>query len=307
MSSSTTAFAMAAPRAGTASNLVVSTADGQTVIDTAPTRTATGGLSTYTGLSFQAPEVRGEVVPNFARGATHLQVLPGQVNTLFTSSTLTFATTRSVIETDNGQPTTFPLTISADISLVPVVTTTSQSLLSPKHRNLPSLLQYSWCCVFRRRRITKAPEILVGQRPESPKETRNPFDDSNASRESWAPYIDRRETQESRSSYNTVSTRQLYISNQVNRAREKVAELERISTLLRSSTLSSRDSGSRPGSGITATAVGDESTNVDDAQLRGVQEKLELAMLQIEGLNNRIQELEVHQKALSAKLLHGAQ
>lgn len=174
----------------------------------------------------------------------------------------------------------------------------SLSPIAPQPSVAPSVFLALCFC---RRRITKAPEILFGQRPESPKETSNPFDDSNATRESWAPYIDRRQTQGSRSSYNTVSTRQLYISNQVNRAREKVAELERMSTLLRSSTLSSRDSGSRPGSGITATAVGDESTNVDDAQLRGVQEKLELAMLQIEGLNNRIQELEVHQKALSAE------
>ncbi|KAJ7819890.1 hypothetical protein B0H14DRAFT_3472668 [Mycena olivaceomarginata] len=233
MSSSTTAFAMAAPRAGTASNLVVSTADGQTVIDTAPTRTATGGLS--------------------------------------------------VIETDNGQPTTFPLTISADISLVPVVTTTSQSLLSPKlalslagffswsaesfsvvtfHRNLPSLLQYSWRCVSVVAE-SKAPEILVAASP--------------------GRHI----------STGVKLRKQIIIQHRFDTTADvhTPALLDLVFSRLRLAA----------GFGDNCDRGRDESTNVDDAQLRGVQEKLELAMLQIEGLNNRIQELEVHQKALSAE------
>jgi predicted RNase H-like nuclease (RuvC/YqgF family) len=153
----------------------------------------------------------------------------------------------------------------------------------------------------RRRRSTKATEIPAAERPESPKETNNPFDGSNTNRESWELHVDRHQTQEHRLSYNTVSTRQLYISNQVNRAREKVAELEAMSTLLRSSTMSSRGSGSRPGSEITATAVGDEGVNGDDSELRRVQETLERAMQQIEGLNNQIRELEMHRIRLSAE------
>jgi hypothetical protein len=88
----------------------------------------------------------------------------------------------------------------------------------------------------------------------------------------------------------------------VNRAREKVAELEAMSTLLRSSTMSSsgESSGSQLGPGIIATAVGDEPVNGDDSESRRVQETLERAVQQIEGLNNRIRELEMHRMQLSA-------
>jgi hypothetical protein len=153
----------------------------------------------------------------------------------------------------------------------------------------------------RRRRSTKATQIPAVERLKSPKETSNPFNDSNANCESWELHVDRHQTQEYRLSYNTVSTRQLYISNQVNRAREKVAELEAMSTLLHSSTISSRGSGSRPGSEITAPAVGDEEVNGDDSELCRVQETLERAMQQIEGLNNRIRELEMHRIRLSSE------
>jgi hypothetical protein len=149
---------------------------------------------------------------------------------------------------------------------------------------------------FRRRGAAKGTEISIVQRTDSPKETCDPFDDSNANRESWEPYIDRRPTREHRLSHNTVSTRQLYISNQVNRARQKMAELEEMSTLLRSSTLLSGGSGPRPGSGITATAEGNEE---DDSESRSVQETLERAMQQIEALNNRIRELEMHRMRFS--------
>jgi hypothetical protein len=88
----------------------------------------------------------------------------------------------------------------------------------------------------------------------------------------------------------------------VNRAREKVAELEAMSTLLRSSTMSSsgESSSSQLGPGIIPTAVGDEPVNGDDSESRRVQETLERAVEQIEGLNNRIRELEMHRMQLSA-------
>ncbi|KAJ7361027.1 hypothetical protein DFH08DRAFT_363767 [Mycena albidolilacea] len=167
------------------------------------------------------------------------------------------------------------------------------STIAPQPSATPILL----ALCFRRRGAAKGTEISIVQRTDSPKETCDPFDDSNANRKSWEPYIDRRPTREHRLSYNTVSTRQLYISNQVNRARQKVAELEEMSTLLHSSTLFSRGSGSRPGSGMTATAEGNEE---DDSESRSVQETLERAMQQIEELNNRIRELEMHRMRLSA-------
>ncbi|KAJ7757628.1 hypothetical protein B0H16DRAFT_1824040 [Mycena metata] len=85
---------------------------------------------------------------------------------------------------------------------------------------------------------------------------------------------------------NTVSTRQLYISNQVNRAREKVAELEaETSTLLRQS---SRSSDSHQ-EGIPS---GTDELSADDLNSSGIYERLERAIQQIEGLNDRIRELE---------------
>ncbi|KAJ6601162.1 hypothetical protein DFH09DRAFT_1069831 [Mycena vulgaris] len=65
----------------------------------------------------------------------------------------------------------------------------------------------------------------------------------------------------------TISTRQLYISNQVNRARKKVIELEEMSTILRSTSQSSRS------------------------------DKLELALDQIKALKAQIHELESQRRS----------
>jgi len=95
--------------------------------------------------------------------------------------------------------------------------------------------------------------------------------------------------------------RQLYISNQVNRAREKVAELEEMSILLRSSSNYSRGNSWRPASDIDhdlpSAAIGDEPAHADDPQSLGVEDKLERAILQIEALNNRIRELEMQRRS----------
>ncbi|KAJ7811779.1 hypothetical protein B0H14DRAFT_2858919 [Mycena olivaceomarginata] len=331
-------FTTAGPRARVASH------PGASTTIAAPTQTATAGLSAYSGLPFQAP-----------KSGASLQVLVGQATPLSSSSTSTFTITTAFVQTDlNGLLTTVPLTItSTDVTLVPVATTGSNSLASPKSTNATTVIiacgvvgvvlfliagiisclfgphrQHSraFCCRprsrspladperslstippqpstnSRRPRVANGTENSVVQRPESPKEICNPFDDYNAKRESWEQYIDRCQIGEHRLSYNTVSTRQLYISNQVNRAREKVAELEAMSTLLHSSTMSSsgESSGSQLGPGIIATAVGDEPVNGDDSESRRVQETLERAVQQIEGLNNRIRELEMHRMQLSA-------
>ncbi|KAJ7819891.1 hypothetical protein B0H14DRAFT_3472669 [Mycena olivaceomarginata] len=288
-------FTTADPRAGVASQ-------GASAIVAAPSQTTTAGLSSGLGVPpFQAPKVGGG-----ADATTPLQVLTGQATAA--GSTLSIGTftitTGSVQSGPNGQLTTVPLTItSTGVTLVPVAT--GGQTASSKCR--ASDFYYS-TRTFRRSfnthgAVFPSPRCREGnpdfhvQRTDSPKETCDPFDDSNANRESWEPSIDRRPTREHRLSHNTVSTRQLYISNQVNRARQKVAELEEMSTLLRSSTLSSRGSGLRPGSGITATAEGNEE---DDSESRSVQETLERAMQQIEALNNRIRELEMHRMRFSA-------
>ncbi|KAJ7045113.1 hypothetical protein C8F04DRAFT_1343687 [Mycena alexandri] len=108
-------------------------------------------------------------------------------------------------------------------------------------------------------------------------------------RASWAPYINKLKTRQPLSPSNTVSTRQLYISNQVNRARQKVAELEaETSTLLRSSSNASRQE--------SILTEADELTVHDPNS--AIYERLERAIGQIEGLNDRIRELE-HQRRSS--------
>lgn len=146
--------------------------------------------------------------------------------------------------------------------------------------------------------------IPAPQEPESPKEIRNPFDSEfPLNRESWAPHIDTIQSREHVSTRsNTVSTRQLYIANQVHRAREKVAELEEMSTLLRSSSNSSHENGPRLIARAdhdalpVAPALHDEPVNPFSDPLQ-VQAKLERAILQIEGLNNRIRELEMQRRS----------
>ncbi|KAF8204229.1 hypothetical protein K438DRAFT_1819363 [Mycena galopus ATCC 62051] len=112
--------------------------------------------------------------------------------------------------------------------------------------------------------------------------------------ESWAFYVDRLQTRELTPS-NTISTRQLYISNQVHRAREKVAELEEMSSLLlRSPTASSRGYSSRPGSGMTeAEGAWTAPTNADQP----VDDRLDRAILEIQALNSRIRELEMQRRS----------
>ncbi|KAJ7877456.1 hypothetical protein B0H13DRAFT_2053838 [Mycena leptocephala] len=143
----------------------------------------------------------------------------------------------------------------------------------------------------RRRALRTRTQISPLQRQESFKEIR-PYlgSKSDAHRASWAPDID---TDGPRSSI--ISTRQLVISNQVNRAWEKVAELEEISSLLRFSFNSPHEDRNRQASEtdhdvLPPAAAGEDS--VHDADSLGVQDKLERAIRQIEGLNNRIHELE---------------
>ncbi|KAF7362311.1 hypothetical protein MVEN_00577700 [Mycena venus] len=164
--------------------------------------------------------------------------------------------------------------------------------------------------LFTRRRR----ELKRTQRPETPKEICNPFDSeavSDVDPAFWVSHLDRFQTGErgsTHSSSDVVSTRQLYISNQVNNARQKLAELEEISIHLRSSSINSaRVSSWRSVSGIdhdanpvpSAAAEENESANVDDPESFGVEDKLllERALREIEELNNRIRELEMQRRS----------
>jgi hypothetical protein len=119
---------------------------------------------------------------------------------------------------------------------------------------------------------------------------------SDVNRASWAPYITRMmipSPDETLTYSGTISTRRLYISNQVNRAREKVMELEQMSTLLRSTSHSSYNSADM--SSWTAHYDADPTCLSNSLE---VQQKLERAMHQIEALNAQIRELESQRRSL---------
>ncbi|KAJ7447266.1 hypothetical protein FB451DRAFT_1188446 [Mycena latifolia] len=115
---------------------------------------------------------------------------------------------------------------------------------------------------------------------------------SDINRASWEPYIDR-----IISPQRTLTN--LYISNQVNRARKKVLELEEVSMLLRSASDSSWGSSARLAPNnldhtVEHSAADSQPTNgskypSDSLEVQG---KLEHAIQQIEALNARIHELE---------------
>ncbi|KAJ6541718.1 hypothetical protein B0H19DRAFT_322450 [Mycena capillaripes] len=234
-------------------------------------------------------------------------VLVGAVGQLSESTTV-FTTTSAVSTTGaDGKPTTTNLVFtSTQVTLVPVSTTTGETATSKLHSanklvitvaasvSVGVILLLSALIFFviarRRRTLRKQTKTSL----ESPKVTANPFYselDVNQSRASWTPYIDRAQTRGSTlTASNTVSTRQLYISNQVERARKKMAELEEMSTLLRSTSNASRQESGRPPSYDIppTTAPVDEPANSSLA----VQDRLDRAVREIEGLNNRIRELE---------------
>ncbi|KAJ7819892.1 hypothetical protein B0H14DRAFT_2834814, partial [Mycena olivaceomarginata] len=173
---------------------------------------------------------------------------------------------------------------------------------------------------FGRGRTTRGTQISDVQRPEPSKEsanpfddsnaTRDPFDDSNGSRASWASYIDSLHSQEPEPTPSTAvstreSIRELYLFNQASRAQAQAAKLEEATAHMRSSTMTLPAYVSGPasasGSGsVVSMATGDERTNADDSEARGVEDQLKRAMKEIEGLNSRIQELEVQRTSTSA-------
>ncbi|KAF8204180.1 hypothetical protein K438DRAFT_1819264 [Mycena galopus ATCC 62051] len=269
----------------------------QTVSNAVVSQTATGAPSTVTGL--QAPKIRGTNSAGLV--TTGVEVLPDQITFEFSTSTATYTFTSFSETVISGHSTLAPVTIfSTSLTLVPAPTGLSAASTAAATSNAGAIAGgvvgaailliggiVLWLFLRRRRRA----EVSPAPCPESPEELRDPFADINHARESWAPSVDRLQTRES----NTTSTRQLYISNEVHRAREKVAELEEMSSLLlRSSTASSRGYSSRPGSGITeAEGAWTAPTNADQP----VDDRLERAILEIQALNSRIRELETQRRS----------
>ncbi|KAF7347292.1 hypothetical protein MVEN_01484500 [Mycena venus] len=281
----------------------------QTVIETV----AAGTVQLQPSGILQTPKVGGA-----SGGAADptLVVLPAApLSTLFTSTTTVFTSTTYAETPTNGKPTTIQSTFlfSAPTGLVRVATSNDQLEASTSNKSiaieagvvvgviilLTGILPHCCCMCQRRRR-----QPLAHQQLESPQEIPNPFISESESvvlnRGSWTPYIDRLRTREHRlSSSNTISTRQLYISNQVNRARQKVAELEEISSLL---LCCSRGNSLRSASGTVrdppaVAAEKDEPAPTDNPELPGVQVQLERANQQIEELNTRIRELEMQRRS----------
>ncbi|KAJ7146372.1 hypothetical protein C8R44DRAFT_973181 [Mycena epipterygia] len=237
---------------------------------------------------------------------TPFAVLPGQATApLLSSSTTIFTHTSAIATVIDGKSTTInSLSVGTSVTLVPVPTGQAASSSTSSSKTTVTIvgasigvaviiLGLTVCIILRRRRAalrrrraSLQTKLSSGHLSESPEEINTPSDShSGLNRASWEPYIARHSAQPTLTPANTISTRQLYISNQVNRAREKMTELEEVSTLLRSASHGSRTSDGRlsvPGTNPADTA-GDPEDRDD---------KLERAIRQIEALNSRIHELE---------------
>ncbi|KAJ7608755.1 hypothetical protein FB45DRAFT_379557 [Roridomyces roridus] len=158
----------------------------------------------------------------------------------------------------------------------------------------------TWRFIYLRRKAASRSKRIPtsGQRkstqPESDAEVIDPF--SDAFRTSWqanggselqSSNVDSTQPTSLTHASSISSTRQLYISNQVNRAREKVQELEELSSLLLHSARNSGVSSNRiqlENISEPQDGQGNESTALEN--------RLQRALEEIEGLNLRIQELE---------------
>ncbi|KAJ7686850.1 hypothetical protein B0H17DRAFT_1071313 [Mycena rosella] len=141
---------------------------------------------------------------------------------------------------------------------------------------------------------------------ESLGENVNPFGSGlGVKRASWGTY--RTESSEDTlAAASTTSTRELYISNLVNRAQEQVTALEEISALLRSSSRSSGassiSSSSRTYRGVQQPVDAEQANGPGDPESHKVQDKLERAMHQINVLNSRMRELERSRRSSRPRL-----
>ncbi|KAJ7045110.1 hypothetical protein C8F04DRAFT_1388686 [Mycena alexandri] len=282
-----------------------------TAVTPVPVATVTGTwATTFTGLPSTGLAPKLEEVasaPSFFFGPSGIaDLLVGGVTTSFSISVSTLTGTTAVPVTISGIATVsnsvFTTTITEQI---PVATITGQSAASKPGRGRKKVVLVTavtvssvvvvifslvlWVILRRRRRASRRNTELLTARGSEPKDLPTPFDlesldvgsQSGVNRASWALYINRPDTRQGLTPSSTVSTRQVYISNQVNRAREKVAELEaETSTLLRQS--------SRPSHHEAGTGNGP----VNDLNPSAIYERLERAVQQIEGLNDRIRELE---------------
>jgi len=171
-----------------------------------------------------------------------------------------------------------------------------------------------WIILRRNRKaLERQTQTLEPSGPEFCKDVSSAFDakvvpvvydnnlESGVNRSSWASYvISIPPRDDTLSPSNTISTRQLYISNQVRRAREKTAELEEKSVIARSPSTRDRPS-SWTGSEVTAApSPSDELPPVPSGSKSSsnpADEKLENAIRRIEVLNDRICELELQRES----------
>ncbi|KAJ7157248.1 hypothetical protein C8R46DRAFT_422541 [Mycena filopes] len=231
---------------------------------TSPVTTFTG-LGTVPGLG--APRLGGAPAPS---GIAVLPVPPPSL----TETTATFTSmSMQTIRTSN---------ILMTLQLARIASGSIGSLY------LVMIALVLWMLCARRRTRTKTTRAA---KADTPAELESRLD----GRESWAPYIDRADTLLSPTN-TTSTTRQLYISNQVHRARQKVAELEaETSTLLRANSANSSGTASVRSASWTASDVGE--TVLRSPSLPGSpgvedRDTLAGAMQQIRDLNDRIRELE---------------
>ncbi|KAF7307599.1 hypothetical protein MIND_00554900 [Mycena indigotica] len=228
---------------------------------------------------------------------TTFAVLGNQPSVTLSTSTSLIVTNSPVPTVINGVSTTINVPItSALLALVPIGTSPS-----PSARHLPARLSATQVVLIvfttvgfllvlglvvlvklRRRRARTREEQLAAQENNI-----DPFVDTRRPPSNWVSFINNSEppvaTDLSRSS--TMATRQTYISNEMHRAREKMAELEQD---LRLSQASANN----------VQVVTSGSTIIANSEQEPVIEQgLAAAMQQIEQLKTRIRQLESQRRS----------
>ncbi|KAJ7608749.1 hypothetical protein FB45DRAFT_1067237 [Roridomyces roridus] len=149
----------------------------------------------------------------------------------------------------------------------------------------------------RRKRVPSKKTSITSQPSLPEPESGNPEPAYNIFHTSWQEHADdlRSIGRTLTSSSSASTTRQLYISNQINRAREKVKELEELSSFLLRSASSASNIQSDPQKGAEPQAADTIFTAQEDNPgllNRALEERLRRALDDIEQLNLRMQEME---------------
>ncbi|KAJ7508442.1 hypothetical protein B0H11DRAFT_1965021 [Mycena galericulata] len=268
---------------------------------------------------FTSVESLRTILPSIRLSEPPLALLTGNGQHLLTSSTIAFTSTIAVVTTNaNGGVTTSSEVITGILTtLVPLPAATQSPVLGPNAHSpinpgviagpivatIAVLGIVLWVILRRRKAVLRAQvlseELIPSEdlipskdRPASAqRDTLQTETDLSAPHASWEPYLDLslQPSDSTLTPSSTISTRQLYISSQVNRAQEKVRELEELSSLLCTASVSGTDYDVPR---TVLNAVEEISPASGAGGPESIEAKLQRAVEQIEALNSRIQEME---------------